>query len=105
MKKSKHHQVFNISDVMAKLTAKIFLMKLTVGLLRLTPVIYYIYYCYSKFLSPPLPEFSQITKLEIFISIFVHTLDSFDPVGGDYEVKFTLQSKWKDSRLFFNNLR
>ena len=60
---------------------------------------------YSKFLSPPLPELTQSRKLEIFISIFVYTLDSFDPVGGDYEIKFTLHSKWKDSRLNFNNLR
>ena len=65
---------------------------------------------YNKFLSPPLPEFTQANKTkqnktEIFSSIFVHSLDSFDPVGGNYEAKFTLKLKWKDSRLCFNNLR
>ena len=60
---------------------------------------------YKKFLSPPLPESQKNGKLEILSSIFVHSLDSFDPIGGNYEVKFTLQLKWNDSRLYFNNLR
>ena len=60
---------------------------------------------YNKFLSPPLPESTKNGKLEILSSIFVHSLDSFDPVGGNHEVKFTLQMNWKDPRLYFNNLR
>ena len=60
---------------------------------------------YNKFLSPPLPESTKSNKTEILCSILVHSLDSFDPVVGKYEVKFTLQLKWNDSRLYFNNLR
>ena len=60
---------------------------------------------YNKFLSPPLPESTKSGYINVFCSFYIHSLDSFDPVGGNYAVKFTLQLKWKDPRLFFNNLR
>ena len=60
---------------------------------------------YNKFLAPPLPELTQTGKLEVLCSIIVHSLASFDPVEGNFKVKFTLQLKWNDSRFYFNNLR
>ena len=60
---------------------------------------------YSKFLSPPIPDNSSSTKLVIGSSISLNSLSAFDPILGNYDVKFTVQLKWVDGRLKFNNLR
>ena len=60
---------------------------------------------YSKFLSPPIPGNSSSTKLVIGSSISLNSLSAFDPIQGNYDVKFTVQLKWVDGRLKFNNLR
>ena len=59
---------------------------------------------YSKFLSPPVKN-NETTKLEIISSITLHSMEAFDPVGGAYQVKFTVGMKWLDPRLTYNNLR
>ena len=58
---------------------------------------------YNKFLSPP-PQ-SGYQKLHVYVSIKMHTLSSFDPIHSNYESKFSVNLKWFDSRLKFNNLR
>ena len=62
---------------------------------------------YSKFLSPPVQSecSNETSRLGIFSSITVHSMEAFDPVGGDYLVKFTVKMKWLDPRLTYNNLR
>ena len=62
---------------------------------------------YSKFLSPPVQNDSSndTSRLGVFSSITLHSMEAFDPVGGDYLVKFTVKMKWLDPRLTYNNLR
>ena len=58
---------------------------------------------YNRFLSPPPPL--AFPKLPIYVSMKVHALSSFDPIKANYESKFSINLKWFDSRLKFNNLR
>ena len=60
---------------------------------------------YTKFLAPPPTGRDSADKLRILCSITVHSLDSFDPINGSFQVKFTVVLKWFDARLSFNNLR
>ena len=60
---------------------------------------------YNKFLSPPVIDTSNSEELKILSSVTIHSLSSFDPVGADYQVQFTVILKWFDTRLSFNNLR
>ena len=59
---------------------------------------------YKKFLSPPNAE-NKLLKLEVKVSITLHSISNFDSVRGNYEGKFTIRLEWIDSRLTFNNLR
>ena len=59
---------------------------------------------YNKFISPPVPQNSSSDKLGILSSISINSLSSFDPINANYEVKFTIELKWLDGRLKYNNL-
>ena len=58
---------------------------------------------YSKFLSPPAQSecSNETSRLGVFSSITVHSMEAFDPVGGDYLVKFTvkMRGKWCETHL------
>jgi len=62
---------------------------------------------YNKYLSPlpPNAEGEDPGKLPIYSSMAVHLLSSFDSITGSYRAEFTLELKWYDDRLSFNNLR
>ena len=58
---------------------------------------------YNRFLSPTPLEIGA--KLRINVSMKIHSVDNFDPIAGSFASQFTLNLKWYDGRLEFNNLR
>ena len=64
-----------------------------------------------KFLPPPrianakLNKYKDSDKLEIHATITVHNLQHFDPMQHAFDMEFTLDLEWFDSRLKFNNLK
>ena len=64
-----------------------------------------------KFLPPPrianakLNKYKDSDKLEIHATITVHNLQHFDPMQHAFDMEFTLDLEWFDSRLRFNNLK
>ena len=58
---------------------------------------------YNRFLSPTPLEIGA--KLRVNLSMKIHSVDNFDPIAGSFASQFTLNLKWFDGRLEFNNLR
>ena len=58
---------------------------------------------YNRFLSPPPLEVGA--KLRVNVSVKIHSVDNFDTIAGSFASQFTLNLKWYDGRLEFNNLR
>ena len=58
---------------------------------------------YNKYLSPGAG--AGAARVPVLGSMTLHLLASFDPVTGSYAAEFTLQLRWFDHRLSFNNLR
>ena len=58
---------------------------------------------YNRFLSPTPLDIGA--KLRVNVSMKIHSVDNFDPIAGSFASQFTLNLKWYDGRLEFNNLR
>ena len=58
---------------------------------------------YNRFLSPPPLEAGA--KLRVNVSMKIHSVDNFDTIACSFATQFTLNLKWYDGRLDFNNLR